>query len=38
MASFCRSLKIDPGKEHMSPLGRPIKIVDGGKPIPGLFA
>lgn len=38
MASFCRSLKIDPGKENMSPLGRPIKIVDGGKPIPGLFA
>ena len=28
----------DPAKENMSPLGRPIKIVDGGKPIPGLFA
>ena len=38
MASFCRSLKIDPAKENMSPLGRPIKIVDGGKPIPGLFS
>src|SRR5205823_7613393 len=37
LASFCHSLKIDPAKENMSPLGRPIKIVDGGKVIKPLF-
>ena len=38
LASFCQSLKIDPKKENISPQGRPIKIVDGGKPIKDLFA
>jgi hypothetical protein len=38
MASFCHSLKIDPKKENMSPQGRPIKIVDGGKSVNELFA
>ena len=38
LASVCHSLKIDPAKENMSPLGRPIKIVDGGKVIKELFA
>ena len=38
MASFCHSMKIDPKKENMSPLGRPIKIVDGGKIVQPLFA
>ncbi len=38
MASFCEALKIDPKKENVSPQGRPIKIVDGGKPIKELFA
>jgi hypothetical protein len=38
MASFCRSLKIDPKKENLSPQGRPIKVVDGGTPIQELFA
>ncbi len=38
MASFCHSLKIDPKKENMSPQGRPIKIVDGGKSVKELFA
>ena len=38
MASFCKSMKIDPKKENMSPLGRPIKVVDGGKPVEQLFA
>jgi hypothetical protein len=38
MASFCHSLKIEPTKENMSPLGRPIKIVDGGKAVKELFA
>jgi Protein of unknown function (DUF1501) len=36
--SFYRALKIDPRKENMSTLGRPIKIVDGGKPVTELFA
>jgi hypothetical protein len=37
LASFCHALKIDPAKENMSPLGRPIKIVDGGKVVQQLF-
>lgn len=35
--SICKSLDIDPRKENISPLGRPMKIVDGGKPIDRLF-
>jgi Protein of unknown function (DUF1501) len=38
MASFCKSLQIDPKKENISPQGRPIKIVDGGTPVKELFA
>lgn len=38
LSSFCRALKIDPAKENMSPIGRPIKIVDGGHPVDRLFA
>lgn len=38
LTSFCHALKIDPNKENMSPLGRPIKIVDGGKVVTELFA
>ncbi|WP_406697655.1 DUF1501 domain-containing protein [Singulisphaera sp. Ch08] len=38
LASFCHSLKIDPAKENMSSLGRPIKIVDGGKVVKQLFS
>jgi hypothetical protein len=37
LTSFCHALKIDPTKENMSPLGRPIKIVDGGKVVKPLF-
>ena len=37
LASLCYSLKVDPAKEMMSPIGRPIKIVDGGKHVPALF-
>jgi hypothetical protein len=37
LRSVCHSLKIDPTKENMSPLGRPIKIVDGGKVVTPLF-
>jgi Protein of unknown function (DUF1501) len=38
LASICHSLKVNPAKEMMSPIGRPIKIVDGGKHVPALFA
>jgi hypothetical protein len=38
LTSLCHALKIDPAKENMSPLGRPIKIVDGGKVVPQLFS
>ena len=36
--TFCHSLKIDPKAENIAPNGRPIKIVDGGKPVHELFA
>lgn len=36
--SICQSLNVNPAKENMSPIGRPMKIVDGGKPVDGLFA
>ncbi|MBX9790235.1 MAG: DUF1501 domain-containing protein [Pirellulales bacterium] len=35
--TLCRSLEIDPAKENMTPIGRPIKIVDGGQPVSELF-
>ena len=35
--TFCKSLGIDPTIENMSSIGRPIKIVDGGKPVAQLF-
>ncbi|MDR3636841.1 MAG: DUF1501 domain-containing protein [Isosphaeraceae bacterium] len=38
LVSFCHALKIDPSKENMSSVGRPIKIVDGGKAVKELFA
>ncbi|MCH9655152.1 MAG: DUF1501 domain-containing protein [Planctomycetes bacterium] len=37
-SSICHSLKVDPKKENMSPLGRPMKIVDGGKVVTELFS
>lgn len=36
--SLCRSLKVDPRIENISPLGRPMKIVDGGEVVDELFA
>lgn len=36
--SICHSLQINPAKENMSPLGRPMKIVDGGEVVKELFA
>jgi hypothetical protein len=35
--TFYKSLKIDAKLENMSPIGRPIKIVDGGKPVDEIF-
>ena len=35
--TFYQALKINPRKENMSTLGRPIKIVDGGTPVKELF-
>ncbi len=36
-SSICKSLDLNPGKENMSPVGRPLKIVDGGTPVAALF-
>jgi hypothetical protein len=36
--SFCHALKINPRKENIGPLERPIKIVDGGEVVKELFA
>ena len=36
--SICKSLKVDPRVENISPLGRPMKIVDGGKVVEKLFS
>lgn len=36
--SVCKSLNVNPRIESISPLGRPLKIVDGGKPVSELFA
>lgn len=36
--SICRSMGVDPATEKMSPLGRPMKIVDGGQVVEKLFA
>ena len=36
--SFYQALKINPRKENMSTLGRPIKIIDSGKPVQELFS
>lgn len=35
--TFCQSLKIDSRKENISPLGRPIQIVNGGAAVSELF-
>lgn len=36
--SICHSLEIDPRTENYSPLGRPMKIVDGGQIVEALFS
>ena len=37
-STICTSLEVNPAKENMSPIGRPLKIVDGGKPVAKLFS
>ena len=37
MASLCHALKVDATKEVQTPIGRPIKVVDGGKVVSELF-
>jgi len=37
-ATLCHALGIDASKEVMTPLRRPMKLVDGGKPVMELFA
>jgi hypothetical protein len=36
--SICKTLQIDPRHENISPIGRPMKIVDGGEVVSELFA
>jgi hypothetical protein len=36
--TFCEVLEINPRKENIGPLDRPVKIVDGGQPVKELFA
>ncbi|QDU25944.1 hypothetical protein ETAA8_10160 [Anatilimnocola aggregata] len=38
LRTVCTGLGVNPDKENMSNIGRPIKIVDGGKHVPGIFA
>jgi uncharacterized protein (DUF1501 family) len=35
--SFCKALKLNPATELVTPQGRPVKIVDEGKPVSELF-
>jgi hypothetical protein len=35
--TICQALHVDPRKENVSPIGRPLKIVDGGQPVNKLF-
>src|SRR5262249_55484075 len=36
--TYCHALGIDPRREVMTPVGRPIRVVDGGQPVRELFA
>jgi uncharacterized protein (DUF1501 family) len=38
LTSMCSALKVDPRHENISPLGRPLKLVEDGQVIPGLFS
>ena len=36
-STVCTALKVNPRHENLSPLGRPLKIVDGGEPVKELL-
>jgi hypothetical protein len=36
-STICKALNVDPHKENVSPIGRPLKIVDGGRPVDTLL-
>jgi uncharacterized protein (DUF1501 family) len=36
--SVCKALEVNPRHENVSPIGRPMKIVDGGEVVSELFA
>lgn len=38
LRTVCHSLKVDADHEHMSSVGRPIKVVDGGEVVAEVFA
>ena len=38
LSSICQAMHVNAQHENISPLGRPMKIVDGGEPIAELFA
>ncbi|MFV0445403.1 MAG: DUF1501 domain-containing protein [Planctomycetaceae bacterium] len=38
LCSLCHSLQINPRHENISPLGRPMKVVDGGEVVTELFS
>jgi hypothetical protein len=37
-ATMCKALGIDPAKKVETPLGRPMRLVDKGKPVDELLA
>jgi hypothetical protein len=38
MSSICKSMDIDAQKEYQTAIGRPMRIVDGGRPVDELFS
>lgn len=36
--SICQTLQVDPHHENIGPLGRPLKVVEGGEPVQELFS
>ncbi|MCA8991320.1 MAG: DUF1501 domain-containing protein [Planctomycetaceae bacterium] len=38
LSSICKAMQVDPTHENISPLGRPMKIVDGGNVVEELFS
>lgn len=36
--TICSSIQVDASYENISPLGRPLKVVDGGEVVPGLLS